>query len=94
MVNSTATFTYKLPKVSSGGTYTAIIYGFTIPGHSKIFRVMDYQPPKITITGRLLQDSYLPNDTVAGSIQAVMTDGSPFLSPVIYSYIAIFDNKT
>jgi len=80
VVNSTSTFTHKLPLDVVGGEYIVKIVtsnGQITPAR-KLIRIRDYPRDLINIKVDLPLETYRPGDTVSGTIKAELPDGSAF----------------
>ena len=82
VLNSTATFTHKLPLEAEGGEYKIRVAasGGQVTPAVKLIRVRDYPRDMINVKVDLPLESYRPGDTVTGTIKAELPDGSPFES--------------
>jgi uncharacterized protein YfaS (alpha-2-macroglobulin family) len=96
VVNSTATFTYKIPIDAVGGEYTVkvVTSGGQVTPAIKLIRIRDYPRDLINVKVDLPLESYRPGDAVNGKIKAELPDGSPFEVAPIFSLSANFESET
>lgn len=95
VVNSTATFSHKLPLDVVGGEYTIKVVtsnGQVTPA-TKLIRVRDYPRDLINVRVDLPLESYRPGDTVTGKVKAELPDGSPFEAAPIFDISASFETE-
>lgn len=95
IINSTATFSHKLPLDVVGGEYTikvATSYGQVTPA-TKLIRVRDYPRDLINVKVDLPLESYRPGDTVTGKVKAELPDGSPFEDTPLFDLSASFKTQ-
>lgn len=95
VVNSTATFSHKLPLDVVGGEYTIKVVtsnGQVTPA-TKLIRVRDYPRDLINVKVDLPLESYRPGDTVTGKVKAELPDGSPFEVTPTFDLSASFETE-
>ena len=95
VVNSTATFSHKLPLDVVGGEYTIKVVtsnGQVTPA-TKVIRVRDYPRDLINVKVDLPLEAYRPGDTVTGKVKAELPDGSPFEVAPLFDISASFETE-
>jgi hypothetical protein len=95
VVNSTSTFSHKLPIDVVGGEYVikVVTSNGQITPASKLLRVRDYPRDLINVKVDLPLESYRPGDTVYGSIKVDLPDGSAFESEPTFRLNVDFESK-
>lgn len=78
MIDSTVSFTYKLPDDAPGGEYLVMLSQYGTPTVKKLFRVRDYDRDQLIVSASLSIDAYFPGDTVNGKLKVYPADGSAF----------------
>ena len=95
VVNSTSTFTHKLPLEVVGGEYIIKIVtsnGQITPAR-KLIRIRDYPRDLINVKVDLPLETYRPGDTVSGTIKAELPDGSAFKSEPAFRFTIDFESE-
>lgn len=78
VINTTATFTYKVPADIVGGEYTLKTNSYSnVAPAMRLIRIRDYPRDVIRIESNLPYESYRPGDTVSGNIKVSTVDGTP-----------------
>lgn len=71
-VNSTLSFTFEIPDSQAGGQYKIVVKGSYFADAIRVIRIRDYEMQQLVVEAEFSSDSYLPGDTVAGTLTLKM----------------------